>query len=344
MSVAAWATVAVAAGSAAYGGYSTNKANKANKSNQEAYNKATQKSEKEAKKLFNQFLSGYNDAKAELEGLSLQEYIENTVDAIDDPELRKAYYDARNADWDLAQQLADEATEQNLDLFDTALERVGAGSYKDLITARNETILGEDLESIYARSRELQAPRQAAGSVRRDMTTGEPIQGQRGDRIEFQIATEEQLKQNERTFNRSRTAIEDDRAAAVRQQERAISFLPMLDYSQFATTNVVQPYQQAKIQSQLAILQADASLANSAMNAAYRQPEKPLGIDTTASQQLTQDSMKALVGGLTSIYNDNKKNPEGATNKTVQNQDVTSRAGSGTPSSMTTSTSTLAWV
>lgn len=320
MTWAAVATVAVGAVSTGVGAYSSNKANKANKSNQEAYNKATQKSEKEARKLFNEFMKGYEDAKAELEGLSLREYIENSVEAIGDEGLRQVYYDARNADWDMAQQLADEATDQNINLFDRALESVGAGSYKEIVEARNQSILGEDLESIYARSRELQAPRQAAGSVRRDLATGEAIQGQRGDRMEFQVAVEEQLKQNERVFNRSRTAIEDDRAAAARQQERAISFLPMLNFADFATTNVVQPYQQDKMRAQLAMLQADAQLATQAMAAAYRAPLAPGQIDTTASQQMQSDGMKAIIGGLTTYNNNQKSQNQGNAKVDIQSR------------------------
>ena len=311
MSVA-WVSLAVTAGSAVYGGVQSNNANKANAANAAAQNKATQKSEKEARQLFNRLMKDYGESKEKLEGMSIHDYIGNMVTSLNNDELSKAYYDARNADWEMAQQWAERATEQNVDLFDSVIDSVGGGNYRELLEIRDQAILGDDIAATYGRARELTAPRQAAGSVVRS-SDGTPVTGQRGDALEFSVAKEQILAQQERQFTRSSQAINDDRTAAERQQERAISFLPLLDYSNFTSTQVVQPFQQAQLQAQLAMLQTEASLASAAMGRAYTLPQAAPVASTAASDALVAQSVQSMAGQMAQMYANNSKSTTGTT-------------------------------
>lgn len=299
------ATVAVGAGTAVYGANQAKKGQEANASNTEKYLKSVQQNEKEAKKMFDEFISGYNGSKEKLEGMSLQEYTGNMVAALNDPVLNKAYRDARNGDWEQAQQFAEEGSAQNTSIFHKIIDTVGGGNYQELLKRRDAAIFSEDAETLYKEARRLQAPKQAAGSVRRN-EDGEVIGGQRGDKFEFDISTTAIKEANDRVFEKSRTAIEDDRVAAARQQDRAIQFLPMLDYSGFTSTQVVQPYQEGKLRSQLAMLQADATLASNAMSMAFGKPLAPAQIDTSGASALAASGTKMAMGGLADLYKDSR--------------------------------------
>jgi hypothetical protein len=306
------ATVAVGAGTAAYGANQAKKGQKANQENMDKYIKSVQQNEKEAKKLFDEFIGGYNSSKEKLEGMSLQEYTANMVSTLNDPTLNEAYRNARNGDWEQAQQFAEEGSAQNTSIFHKVIDTVGGGNYQELLKRRDAAIFSEDAETLYKEARRLQAPKQAAGSVRRD-ENGDVIGGQRGDKFEFDISTTAIKEANDRVFEKSRTAIEDDRVAAARQQDRAIQFLPMLDYSGFASSQVVQPYQEGKLRSQLAMLQADANLASTAMAAAYGAPLAPAQIDTTGASALAASGTKMALGGLTDLYKDSRTNNPNST-------------------------------
>lgn len=297
-----WIGLGIAAGSAVYGGVQSNKANKANKANQEAFNKATIKNEKEARKLFDGFISDYNNSKERLEGLSLQEYIGNMVEALGDPELQKQYRAAKNADWEQAQRFADEATDQNISAFNRIVDNVSGGDYQQFIKRRNEIVMGESIDSLYKEARRLTAPKQMAGSVRRNPETGEAIGGQRADKFEFDVSTTAIKEANDRQFAKLNTTIESDRTTAERQKERAIQFLPMLDYSGFTSSQVVQPYQAAKISTQLAMLQADATLASNAMSMAFGKPLAPATIDTSKYDAMAAQGTQQAIGSLAELY------------------------------------------
>jgi len=304
-----WIGAAVAVGSAAYGGYQSNKANKANKANQEAFNKATIKNEKEARKLFNGFINDYNSSKEKLEeGLSLQEYIGNMVKALGDPELQAQYRSARDGDWEQAQRFADEATDQNISTFDRIIDSVSGGDYDKFIEARNKTVLGEGIENLYKEARRLQAPKQMAGSVRRDPETGEVLGGQRADKFEFDISTTAIKENNDRIFAKSSQAIEADRNTAARMQERAIQFLPMLDYSGFTAGQVVAPFQAQKLQAQLSMLGMEASMAANAMSMAFGKPLAPQPIDTSRYDQMAAQGTQQAIGSLAELYKKQREN------------------------------------
>lgn len=299
------ATVAVGAGTAAYGANQQKKASKANKENQEKYIKSVQQNEAEARKLFDGFMEGYNNSKERLAGMSIKEYVQNTVTALNDPALNAAFRKAKDGDWEQAQRFADEGSDQNVSIFNRVVDEVGGGNYKELLAKRDAAIFGEDVESLYAEARRLQAPKQMAGSVRRD-EDGDVIGGQRGDKFEFDISTTAVKEQNDRIFEKSRVAIEDDRVAAARQQDRAIQFLPMLDYSGYTAQSVVAPYNQAKISAEIAMLQAEATLASNAMAMAYGKPLAPAQIDSSGAAALTAQGTQMALGGLTQLYKDNR--------------------------------------
>lgn len=306
------ATVAVGAGTAVYGANQAKKGQKANAENTDKYLKAIQANEKEAKKMFDEFISGYNSSKEKLEGMSLQEYTGNMVKTLNDPVLTEAYRNARNGDWEQAQTFAEEGSAQNTSIFHKIVDTVGGGNYQELLKRRDAAIFSEDAETLYKEARRLQAPKQAAGSVRRD-ENGEVIGGQRNDKFEFDISTTALKESNDRVFEKSRTAIEDDRVAAARQQDRAIQFLPMLDYSGFASTQVVQPYNDAKLRSQLAVLQTEAGLATNAMQMAFGKPLAPSQIDTSGASALAASGTKMAMGGLADLYKDSRTNNPNST-------------------------------
>ena len=299
------ATVAVGAGTAAYGANQQKKSDKANAANQQAYLKSVQQNEKEARKLFDGFMEGYNSSKERLAGMSLRDYIGRQVQALNDPQLNEAFRKSKDADWDQAQRFADEGSTQNASIFNRIVDEVGGGNYKELLARRDQAILGEDIKSLYAEARRLQAPKQAAGSVRRN-EDGEVIGGQRGDKFEFDISTTEIQKSNDRMFEKSRTAIEDDRVAAARQQDRAIQFLPMLDYSSFANNSVTQPFNAAKLSSELAMLQADANMAANAMSMAYSKPLAPAQMGNPMAAQMMTQGTQMAIGGIADLYKDNR--------------------------------------
>ena len=299
-----WIGLGISAASAAYGASQTRKGNKANKSNQEAFNLATIKNEKEARKLFDGFISQYNNSAEKLEEeMTLEEYMGRMVKALNNPELEAAYRKSRRGDWAMAQEFADQANEQNLSAFDLAVNRISGGDYDKMLETRNQTIFSENAEDLYKEARRLQAPRQMAGGVVRDKK-GTAASGQRSDKYEFQLSESAIRKQNEITFGRSRTAIEDDRVAAQRQQQRASEFLPQLNYSEFTAQNVVQPFNQQSLQAQLSKLQLEAGLASNAMTQAFGVPAAPPAIDTTASQAMTAQGTQAAIAALASMLQD----------------------------------------
>jgi len=333
-----WIGLGISAASAAYGAYSTNKGQKASKKNQQAFNLATIKNEEEARKLFDGFIKQYNESAEKLEeGMTIEEYMGRMVKVLNNPQLEEAYRKSRRGDWAMAQEFADQANEQNLSAFDLAVERISGGDYDKMLETRNKTILGESWEDLYKESTRVRAPRQIAGSVARG-GEGEAVEGQRADKFEFQQSITDQRKQNEITFARSRTAIEDDRVAAQRQQQRASEFLPMLNYSDFASQNVVQPFNAQSLQAQLAKLQLEAGLASNAMGAAFGAPQPPPAIDTSASQALTQQGTQQAIAALASMYKTNQQTSGGSGSYLYGNNSGGSNFRSGatdTPASIT---------
>jgi rubrerythrin len=271
----AWIGVAVSVASAGYGAYSSNKASKAGKANNQKYFDAVAANEEEARMMFDGFMKGYNESAEKLEeGMTIEEYVNRMVTALNDPTLNDAYRKARNGDWEQAQQFADIANRNNISAFDMIVETVSGGDYKAMLERRNQAVLSEDADSLFAEAQRLRAPRQAAGSVVRD-EEGEAVGGQRTDKFEFEISESVVREQNDRTFGKARVALEDDRAAAQRQQQRASDFLPFLDYSGFVSQGVVQPLNAGSLSAQLAQLQAQANLANTAMAGATGMPVAP---------------------------------------------------------------------
>lgn len=310
--------IGVAAAGVATSASSAKKGRKANKENQEAFNDATRLNEEEARKIYDDFIKQYNSSKEKLnEGLTLQEYISNMVKTLDNPQLTESYRRSRNGDWEQAQRFADQANEQNISAFNMIVDNVSGGDYKAMVAARNKAVLGEDVDTLYEENRRLRNPKIPEGSIKKD-AEGNVIGGQRGDKFEFQVSTTTQKEFNDRSFAKSRTAIEDDRAATARQQDKAINFLPFLNYSEFAANNVVRPFQQNQLAAQLAELQIEAGLASNAMGAAFSAPMAPPIVDTSRADAATAQATQQTVALLADLYK---------TNRTSSTTATTTRAG-----------------
>lgn len=298
--IAAVAAAAISAGGAAYGANQNKKAGDANARNQQAYNKATQLKEKEARKLYDDFVKQWEEKKEELgDEFTLAQFVQDTLDAAGDPRLQDLYYSVRQRDWETAQSMADEAMVQNESAFNRLVNNVSGGDYQSLVQARNQAVLGSDAQSIYNRARELQAPNIAAGSVRQ----GGDTTFQRADRQEYQVAQEAVMQADEIRFNRARAAIEDDRVAAQRQQERALSFLPAVDYLGYAQSSVIAPSQSARLQLGMSELNFYANMAAQSMGAAFASPAPPPAIATNPGDALMRAGIEGVGSALGGLYN-----------------------------------------
>ena len=327
-------TLAIGAASAGYGAYQTRKGQKAGAKNTREYYDAIIKNEKEARELFDMFIKNYNESAEKLEeGMTIEQYAENMIKTLGNPELERLYRESRMGDWDQAQQIADMANKQNLSAFDMAVEVVSGGDYKKHLETRNKAAVSEKAEDLYKESARLRAPKTVAGSVTRGNVGQLAVEGQRADKQDFIASLSSVRDFNKTTFERTRTIVEDDRVAAQRQQQRASEFLPLLDYSQFAAQNVVQPFNQDSLRAQLAKLQMEAQLASNAMGAAFGAPQPPPTIDTTASQALTTQGTQMALAGLSSLYKQQQLNTQSdAAMKNIASQyDIT-----GPKSSLTT--------
>jgi hypothetical protein len=293
---------ALAGGAAAYGASQTKKGQKANRSNLMAHNEAVIKNEKELRKLFDGFIGKYNESAEKLEeGLTIQEYVERAAYALGDPTLIAKYRESRNADWQQMQQWADQANEQNASAFKKMLDSVSGGDFGEFLKIRNKTIVSNDLQDVYNEAQRIRSAKQPAGSVVRG-PEGEAVAGQRQDKANFLTSVTAKLGYDETQFNRSRTAIEDDRAAATRHTQHASEFGQFINFADFAAQNVVQPFNQQSLEAQLRKLQIESGLASQAMGAAFGAPQPPPTIDTSASQALTAEATRSAIAGLASLY------------------------------------------
>lgn len=299
MSWVALGVAAVGAAGTAYGANQNKKAGEANAANQDLFQKARQLSEKEARKLYDDFVDQWEERKDELgEDFTMQQFLKDQIDAIGDPQLQELYYSIRQQDWETAQSMADEAMAQNESAFNRLVNNISGGDYQQLVQARNTSVLGADAQSIYNRARELQAPNIAAGSVRQ----GDDTTFQRADRQEYQVAQEAVMQADEIRFNRARAAIEDDRVAAQRQQERALSFLPAVDYLGYAQSSVIAPSQSARLQLGMSELNFYANMAAQSMGAAFSSPAPPPAIATNPGDALMAAGIQTTGSALGSLY------------------------------------------
>lgn len=305
-SIALIAAAVIGASATVYGANKSAQTAKANRQNASAFNEAQALSEAEARKLYDGLIVDYNKSKEKLQKkMSLREYVGNAIATIGDPVLKQKYYESRNEDWVVAQKWADEASTQNISVFNKLVDNIGGGSYQKLIAARNQSILGEDINAVYDRAQELRSSKIPAGSVKKT-ADGQIAPNTRADKFNFGISYDVVRDSNDRIFQKSSNAIESDRGAAQRQQERAISFMPMLNYSEFSTNAVLQPFNQAQLASSLAILNNDASLAQAALGKAVQNPQAPIVGSTASSDALAAGGAKLAIAALGQYYSDNK--------------------------------------
>lgn len=327
----------VGAAGTAYGASQNSKAAKANAANQSAFGAAQQQSEAEARKLYDGLIAQYNKSKEKtVDGLSLREYIGNQVEALNDPQLKQAYYSSREQDWATAQRWADQASTQNVSVFNKIVDEIGGGSYKNLISARNNAILGDNIDAAYQRASELKSSQIPAGSVRKD-ASGQALPNSRADKFTFNTAYEEVQKANDRVFQKSTQAINDDRTAAERQQVQAQTFLPFLDYSAYTTNSVTNPFNQAKLATSLNALNNDAQLAGAALGKAVQNPLAPQQLDATAGNQYIQQGSQLAVAALGQYFQNQKQ----SSNNGVYSTSFANAVNSNNSSAVNSSSSSL---
>lgn len=188
----------------------------------------------EAAKEFSKAIDAYNKLVEERPGITFRDFVAERVAALNDPELKEAFRNTRQEDFDFAQSIADQASRKNVDTFNVVFDNLSGGVGKELIDRRNEIALKDDAVSRFQRSLELQAPAIAADSAQFD-ANGNLIRGQRADAFSFRIAEEADRQARNEQFAKIQSVIESDRSVAERQQEKALSFLDFGSFTDYAT-------------------------------------------------------------------------------------------------------------
>lgn len=299
------AAAAIGAAGTAYGAYS---ASKTAKENQQLGNQAVadeQKRRQAAAKEATRLMDEYNNLRSERPGLTLQAFISERVQALNDPELNAAFRQFKQEDYDQAQHIADQAASGNIEQFESIVDKISAGKADEFLNKRNEIALSTNEVDAFNRAMQLRSPAIPAGTVKMD-SQGRFVEGQRADKQVFQTAFETQEQQRALQFDRVNAILEQDRSAAERQQEKAKDFLSFTDYTGFA--NAIASEQRAQ---QLAVQLADEErqfqLIRDFSNAAFsNQTAQPQFQSTSGSDAITRAGIE-LVGSSLAQYGAKKK-------------------------------------
>jgi len=265
----------VAAVGTAYGAYSASETASDNRALSEQAREDESKRRKKAQKEFAKAVEAYNKIREDRPGLTFKEFSKEQIQALNDPALLASFQQATQSSFDIAQLIADQATKSNLSNFQSAVEQLSGGKYEELLAARNEAILNDNPQEALRRSIELQSPFLLPGGSVNVGPDGIPISGQRADALTFQLAYETQDAMQQRRLTNASNAIRDDRDAATRQQEKALSFLESSDFTGFASDlardSLAQriAYQNADETRQFGLA---TSFAQAAANDSTRQP------------------------------------------------------------------------
>jgi hypothetical protein len=248
---ALWAGVAISAASTAYGISQNKKAEKKNEQalqdSEEGYQARLEMAAEQAKI----FSAQYDEAVKNRPDLSWEEFVKSKIAAIDDPQLRAVYTNAKKEDFARMQEFANQATKSNTsNLMQVADELSGGpGKFAEISRARDNLVMKTTAADRLSRAYELAAPlRTGASSVKYD-AQGNPIAGQRADAQVFNIAQEVNtaVEQEQKADLRQ---LEQDRLSASQSQvEKAREFMPFfsatetalaLDQDRFKTVNAYQ--------------------------------------------------------------------------------------------------------
>lgn len=222
---------------AAIGAIGASASNKTNKDNQRAQGQALEDEDKRRKNAAyeaERLIKEYNKLRKERPGLSIQEFIQGQVQALDNPQLNEAFRNSRQEDFDQAQSFADEAGLENLQQYNNILDDISNGKAEEFVNKRNDIALSTNDVAAFDRAMQLRSPAIPAGTVRMD-SQGRFVEGQRADKQVFQTAFETSEQQRALQFDRLGTILDSDRAAAERQQEKSKDFLKFTDYTGFAS-------------------------------------------------------------------------------------------------------------
>lgn len=212
------------------GGIATNA--QTNSANEDAYNESRSDYKKRlaaAAKGARQLLGQFNEVAEERPGTDWATFVRQYIRTIDDPNLRAAYNQAKDEDFDKLLEFAEASTDENTDNYLKVFDRLSGGKGQEILNKRTQLALETDAASRFDRAYELAAPlRGAAGAVAYD-SEGNPIAGQRADAQVFNVAYETQSAV-EQEQKQDLARLEQDRTSAAQsQQDKAGAFLQFYD-------------------------------------------------------------------------------------------------------------------
>lgn len=250
-------------------------------------------------------IDAYNQLREERPGLTLKDYIAERVQALNNPELEKAFRETREEDFNQAQGLANKASRSNLSVFNDLMDEVTQGANEALVGRRNEIALTDDAQARFARALELSAPAVAAGSAPVTEEGVEP--GSRAHAQAFRIAEEVDRASRNEQFDKINTILTDDRALALNLQERAKNFLDFTSFADFAS-NVQRESFATRAAFQMSDEERQFQLARDfALSATGNQTQQPAYYPNVGNQ-IFAEGVSAAMREFGNSYNTNRKN------------------------------------
>lgn len=315
--IAAWAGVAVAAGSAAYGAKQNSDAAKENEDRFQISRDDYETRLKEAAKWAATLETQYNDVIEDRPGLSWGEFVKDKVKSLNDPALREAYTNAKEEDFDVLRQLAKKASTDNLDSVVELADKFSGGKWREAMDKRNELVLNNNAAERYARAYELAAPIRGGASTVKYDNEGRLIEGQRADKQAFNIATEVQTEVDREQKADIRALQQDYLGAAERQNQKATDFMGFFDATGYATaaeadrTALLHGYQQTDEERAFDMFKMFAGAASGIT------PTNPQYVNASPGNELISSGVGLASSSLSNYYgkggagnkNTNTKNP-----------------------------------
>ena len=298
-----WLLGAAGIGTAAYGISSANKTNKANEQAQQASQADYEARLKAAQEGFAQMQEQYNQIRSERPDLTWQGYVGELITSLNDPNLTKAYAEAKQSDFQVLEALASKATSDNVENFQSAFDKASNGQGKEIIDSRNDLVLNDDTQARVARAYELRAPQISA--VKYD-ENGDVVQGQRADKQVFQTAYETVVDTNRERLQNISQLERDRTATAISQQQRATDFMPFYDRTGFAATAFDKNRTERIDFQKLDEMQAFELMKTFASASMGITPTQPAYQGNSLAGSLVGSGITAAASGFASAYNGNK--------------------------------------
>lgn len=308
--IAAWAGVAIAAGSAAYGASENAEAEDANSAmrqeSKDDYEFRLKQTGEWAKKLQDQ----YNKIVKDRPNLDWATYVKEQIRNINDPAVRNFYVNAKQEDFDNLQRFAQSATKGNTQsLIDTA-EEISGGRWRDSMNRRAELINSTTAADRYARANELVAPTIMDPSTVRYDEQGRLIEGQRADKQRFNIALEQQVAAEQEQKADLRSYTSDIMSAAQSQQQKATDFLQFFDPTGFGAAFASQQAADSKGYQNLDETRAWSIYDRFASAAAGIQPTQPTYQDPNPGNAMIADAIKSGSSSIMDYYKAQQNKPK----------------------------------